>query len=312
MAKRSDKRNAVKAEYVARLKQGENIVLKQFAEEMGISYQTLRNWKKQDEWEKEKPKRKRGAQPGNRNCRGHKNAAGSHEGAPIGNKNAEKDGAYSAVFFDMLTDAEKELAERTPRGSQENLYHELQILKVREHRVMERISFYEREPEDSLYVHSLMDMRVPAGKGSAKKDGAAQQMGMYNKDSAFARILKLQEALYKIQGRIATITNTLKSLEEYDTRLEIERKKLELLEMRATGAMEIADPEVVDESIHVEDSSAVAGTDREENPPAKRRRRDRRGKTGSVRPESNDSEVHNIPSRGRRGQSSDGKNEADS
>ena len=33
---------------------------------------------------------------------------------------------------------------------------------------------------------------------------------MYTKDSAFNRVLKLQEALYKIQGRIAKITDSLR------------------------------------------------------------------------------------------------------
>ena len=32
----------------------------------------------------------------------------------VRNKNAEKDGAYSAVFLDMLTDQEREIVEKTP------------------------------------------------------------------------------------------------------------------------------------------------------------------------------------------------------
>ena len=37
------------------------------------------------------------------------------------------------------------------------------------------------------------------GRGDKKIDGARQQMGMYSKDSAFARVLKLQDALYKVR-----------------------------------------------------------------------------------------------------------------
>lgn len=66
-----------------------------------MSYQTLRNWKAADKWEEALPKKKRGGQPGNQNSKGKRNAAGSHDGAPPGNKNAEKDGAYSTVFFDI-------------------------------------------------------------------------------------------------------------------------------------------------------------------------------------------------------------------
>ena len=68
-------------------------------------------------------------------------------------------------------------------------------------------------------------------------------MGMYSKDSAFARVLKLQDALYKVQGRIAKIADSLRALEENEKRLELEKKRLEILRMRATGAVETPDPE---------------------------------------------------------------------
>lgn len=240
--KRSEKRDAAKAEYLARKTRGEQVDLRQLAESMGVNYQTMRNWKTADQWEKALPKKKRGAQPGNRNSAGHKNAAGSHKGASAGNKNAEKDGAYSAIFFDMLTDAERELAEKTPLGSRAALEHEMQLLKLREYKIISKITEYENAPEDELYLTSVVDMREPAGRGESKKDGARQQMGMYNKDSAFARTMKLQEALYKVQGRIAKIADSLRALEENERRLELEKERLEILKMRATGMVDVPDP----------------------------------------------------------------------
>ena len=85
--------------------------------------------------------------------------------------------------------------------------------------------------------------RVPGGRGKDKQDGALQSMGMYSKDSAFSRVLKLQEALYKVQGRIAKIADSLRALEESEKRMTLEREKLELLRMRATGAVDVPDPE---------------------------------------------------------------------
>jgi uncharacterized protein YjcR len=243
MPKRSEKRDFAKAEYIARKSKGEDVNLRKLAEEQGVTYQTLRNWKAADKWDEELPKRKRGGQPGNKNSKGKKNASGSHAGAPLRNKNAEKDGAYSTVFFDMLTDEEKKLAELTPTGGREALINELQLLKVREHRIMEKIAMYESEPEDALHLNSLMDMRVPKGRGKDKKDGASQNMGMYTSDSAFTRSLKLQEALYKVQGRIATIINSLRAMEENDRRMEVEKRKLEIMEMKATGVVEVAEPD---------------------------------------------------------------------
>lgn len=243
MPKRSEKRDTAKAEYVARKAQGENVSLRELADQLGVTYQTLRNWKTTDQWDEAVPKKKRGGQPGNKNSVGKKNAAGSHPGAPVGNKNAEKDGAYSTVFFDMLTEQERELVDKTPLGSREALEHEMKILKFREHKIMEKIAEYEKHPEDALFISSLLDMRVPAGKGSERKDGAAQNMGMYSKDSAFSRILKLQEALYKVQGRIAKIVDSLRALEESDRRMELEQQRLEILRMRAMGVVDVPDPE---------------------------------------------------------------------
>lgn len=243
MPKRSEKRDTAKAEYIARKSRGEEVSLRELAQELGASYQTVRNWKTADRWDEAMPKRKRGGQPGNRNSAGKRNAAGSHPGAPAGNKNAEKDRAYSAVFFDMLTEEERELVANTPLGSREALEHEMKILKFREHRIMTKIAEYEEAPEDALYLTSLLDMRLPAGRGKDKQDGAVQNMGMYSKDSAFSRALKLQEALYKVQGRIAKIADSLRALEESQRRMELERERLELLRMRCTGAVDVPDPE---------------------------------------------------------------------
>lgn len=242
MPKRSEKRGTAKAEYIARKSRGEEVSLRGLAEELGINYQTIRNWKAADKWSEALPRKKRGGQPGNRNSAGKRNAAGSHPGAPAGNKNAEKDGAYSAVFFDMLTESEKSLVEKTPLGSRATMEHEMKILKYREHKILSKIAEYEQAPEDSLYINNLIDMRVPGGRGEKKKDGAVQNMGMYSKDSAFSRVLKLQEALYKVQGRIAKIADGMRAIEENDRRMELERERLALLRMRATGAVDVPDP----------------------------------------------------------------------
>lgn len=239
MPKRSDRRDTAKAEYIARKSRGEKVNLRDLAEELGISYQTLRNWKAKDKWDEALPKKKRGGQPGNRNSAGHKNAAGSHKGAPAGNTNAEKDGAYSAVFFDMLTDAEKELVAQIPLGSREALEHEMTVLKIREHRIFERLTKYEDAPEDELYISGLLDMRKPKGG----KDGKEQSIGMYQKDSPYRRAMALQEALNKVQGRIAKIADSLRALEESDRRLELERERLEIMRMRATGMVEVKSQE---------------------------------------------------------------------
>ena len=241
MARRSAERDTARAEYIERRSRGEEVNLAELADRLGVKRQTLRNWKSKEKWDEavKPPKRKRGGQPGNKNSKGKKNAAGSHPGAPTGNTNAEKDGAYSAVFLDALTDEEREIAEKAPLEVRAALEHEMKILKFREHRILSKIAEYEEAPEDALYISSVMDMRKPGGRGKDKQDGVNQEIGMYNKDSAFARVLKLQEALYKVQGRIAKIADSLRAMEEHAERLELERQRLEILRMRASGSVDV-------------------------------------------------------------------------
>ena len=115
--------------------------------------------------------------------------------------------------------------------------HEMGLLKLRELKILEKIKEYEDMDPDTLITSSVLDMRVPGkvGKTGKKEDGKVQTMGMYSRDTPFARILKLQDALYKTQGRIAAVAGALRAAEEADRRMELERKRLELLRIRATG-----------------------------------------------------------------------------
>lgn len=227
MPKRRKERDAAKAEYIAQISQGEKISLRQLAETMGVSYQTLRNWKTEDQWDKSLPKKKRGGQPGNKNSKGKKNAAGSHPGAPVRNKNAEKDGAYSAVFFDALSEEERKVLDKLPLTSKEALEHEMQILKFRENKILTKIAEYEKADPETLYLTSTI----------------SGDMDMKNKDSAFVRVLKLQEALNKVQGRIAKVADSLRAIEESKERMGLERERLDIMRMRATGQVDVPDPE---------------------------------------------------------------------
>ena len=132
MPKRNDKRDTAKAEYVKRRRSGEKINLKDFANEQGVTYGTVRNWKKIDQWE-DAIERKRGGQPGNKNSRGKKNAKGNPGGgAPDGNTNAEKDGAYSTIHLERLSQEERDWLNQMPTGASENNIYELKLLRIQQ------------------------------------------------------------------------------------------------------------------------------------------------------------------------------------
>lgn len=234
MARRSAERDTARAEYIERRSRGEEVNLAELADRLGVKRQTLRNWKSADKWDEAvppPPKKKRGGQKGNTNSKGKRNAAGSHKGAPPGNKNAEKDGAYSAVFLDSLTEEEKKVVEATPLGVREALEHEMKLLKFRENKILSRIADYEKAEEGAMYLSAMTEIR---GKNNTT---------MRFSDSAFKRVQSLQEALYKVQGRIAKITDSLRGLDESAARLAMERERLDILRMRASGSVDVGDLE---------------------------------------------------------------------
>ena len=237
MARRSVERDTARAEYIERRSRGEEVNLAELADRLGVKRQTLRNWKSKEKWDEavKPPKRKRGGQPGNKNSKGKKNAAGSHPGAPTGNTNAEKDGAYSAVFLDALTDEEREIAEKAPLEVRAALEHEMKILKFRENKILSKIAEYEKAEEGAVYLSAMTEIR---GKNNTT---------MRFSDSAFKRVQSLQEALYKIQGRIAKITDSLRGLDESAARLDLERQRLDILRMRASGSVDVPGMEESDD-----------------------------------------------------------------
>ena len=232
MARRSAEHDTARAEYIERRSRGEEVNLAELADRLGVKRQTLRNWKSAEKWDEAvpTPKRKRGGQKGNQNSKGKRNAARSHKGAPMGNKNAEKDGAYSAVFLDTLTEEEKKLVEATPLEVRAALEHEMKVLKFRENKILSKIADYEKAEEGAMYLSAMTEIR---GKNNTT---------MRFSDSAFKRVQSLQEALYKVQGRIAKVTDSLRAVEEHAARMELERQRLDILRMRASGTVDA--PEV--------------------------------------------------------------------
>ena len=155
MPKRNDKRDTAKAEYIKRRRSGEKVNLKDLAEKLGVTYGTVRNWKRIDQWD-DAVERKRGGQPGNKNSRGKRNAKGNPGGgAPNGNTNAEKDGAYSTVHLERLSQEERDWLNQMPTGANENNIYELKLLRIQQRHIMERIAEYESCDPEKLFTASI-------------------------------------------------------------------------------------------------------------------------------------------------------------
>ena len=124
-------------------KAGGNIDLVEIASQINLSRGTIRGWKSKYDWDTklngtlrknmERSKRKKGAQPRNKNAVGHGGIG------PPGNKNAVTTGEFETLFFDCLDSDERRLAEAVPQDKEQLLLQEIQLLTVRERRMLKRI-----------------------------------------------------------------------------------------------------------------------------------------------------------------------------
>lgn len=125
---------------------------KDIAEKYGVTVSAVkswasRHWKSEKVATKSKKVTKKGCNPTAKKSQpkrmgppfGNKNAAGSHEGAPKGNKNAYKHGAYSAVYWDFLSDEEKEFKDDIPVDEEIQLEEQIKLLTIRERRLLKAI-----------------------------------------------------------------------------------------------------------------------------------------------------------------------------
>ena len=139
------------------LDSGGTLTARQVAEQVGVKPEQVRKWKSLDSWaaelEAQKPPRKRGGQPGN------KNAAGA--GAPHGNRNAETHGAYSTVRLADLPDEQREYIESITLDTGTNMLSELQLLIAKEADLQSKIAKIENGDPDALYIDRVVEMRAP-------------------------------------------------------------------------------------------------------------------------------------------------------
>ena len=193
--------------------------LKDIAAELGVSESLIRKWKSIDHWERKAlPKRKgnipkkRGAPVGNKNAVGNR---GGH-GAPLRNKNAEKHGAYSKIYFDTLDEEERTLLESVDLDEEQILLQQIRDLTIKARRLKRRIKEAEEE-RGGLSLDWVVRERTPTGEKTTTIT-----------TSTFDRVVKLEAELDKTQGRITKVTDTLIKYREEQARLNIEREKLDL------------------------------------------------------------------------------------
>ena len=155
MARAPDKRiEQAKAMYLKGMK------LVEIASQLNLPEGTVRRWKSTHRWDNERSdkksersdKKKRGGQPGNQNATG-----------PPGNKNAVKTGEFEALGFDCLDPEEKRLTEMVTPDKEQLLLQEIQLLTVRERRMLKRIEMLKNMEQPTVDENAEPEEQVPAG-----------------------------------------------------------------------------------------------------------------------------------------------------
>ena len=209
----------------------EGMKLVEIASQLNLPEGTVRRWKSTHKWENERSdknserseKRKRGAQPGNKNS----------SGGPPGNKKAVTTGEFETLLFDCLEPEERRLAQAVPEDKETLLMQEIQLLTVRERRMLKRIDLLRQSPDDSDEVSGEeTGMTVVSHKMGIEKD---KDTDLREYQGKLGQIQHIEEALTRVQARKQAAIDALHRYGVDDARLEIEMMKLDLAALKLGG-----------------------------------------------------------------------------
>lgn len=236
MARAPDKRiEQAKSMYLKGMK------LVEIASQLNLPEGTVRRWKSTHRWDNERSdkksersdKKKRGGQPGNQNATG-----------PPGNKNAVKTGEFEALFFDCLEPDEQKLIQTVRPDKEQLLLQEIQLLTVRERRMLKRIeslklleqsSNPEEVQEDDELEKAPPGMSVTKYKSGMEK-GKPTLLREY--EGILGQIQSIEDALTRVQARRQRAIEALHKFGYDDAHLELETMKFELELLKQDGQNE--------------------------------------------------------------------------
>ena len=235
----------------------EGMKLVEIASQLNLPEGTVRRWKSTHKWENERSdknserseKRKRGAQPGNKNS----------SGGPPGNKKAVTTGEFETLLFDCLEPEERRLAQAVPEDKETLLMQEIQLLTVRERRMLKRIDLLRQSPDDSEEVSGdKTGMTVVSHKMGIEKD---KDTDLREYQGKLGQIQHIEEALTRVQARKQAAIDALHRYGVDDARLEIEMMKLDLAALKLGGQeQEIEDDGFLD-ALNVESDTLWGDVD---------------------------------------------------
>lgn len=191
---------------------------KEIAEKHKVSISTVKSWASRywkqkgcNPKEKVSTKKKKGAPIGNKNATG-----------PPGNKNAVTTGEFENIFFDTLEKDELNLIKSIELEKRKLLEQEIQLLTVRERRMLKRIDDLKKSKE------VVIDTETHGTQGDS-------EVSLVNYESTLNKIQNIEEALTRVQDKKQKAIDTLHKFEMDELKANIDKEKLELEKYKTLG-----------------------------------------------------------------------------
>ena len=213
---------------------------KEISEKLGVPESTVKSWATRY-WKKGKvasekvatkkkkvatedatgpPPKSRGGQPGNVNAVGF--------GGSAGNQNAFKHGGYAAILFDTLDEAEQSLIGQIDPNAEQLLIDEINLLTVRERRILQRIQKAQEtplsvastvrterkrafdSPEDERLYQEMVQEKI----GKKERMPGREYTTHTTTEATYSILLKLEEALTRCQQQKQRAIDSLAKVQQ--------------------------------------------------------------------------------------------------
>ncbi|EMF0128796.1 phage terminase small subunit [Enterococcus hirae] len=218
--------------------------LKEIASELNVSDSQIRKWKSQDKWSdelksnvtngKSNVTNQGGAPFGNQNAKGNK--GNSRASPPVGNKNALKTGEYETIFYETLSDEEKDIYSNLNNDPSFVLSEEIRLLKIRQLRMMKRIKEAESglNDEEIDRLQQLRKIKTPIEKDGKKLEIKREVM----QDVQISRktyrkiddILSIEDSLTRISNQLAKAIKQMNELYITDYKTDLMKAQTEKIQ----------------------------------------------------------------------------------
>lgn len=219
--------------------------LKEIASELNVSDSQVRKWKSQDKWSaelksnvtngKSNVTNQGGASIGNQNAKGNK--GNSRASPPKRNKNALKTGEYETIFFDTLSDDEKDIYSSLDDDPSFVLSEEIRLLKIRQLRMMKRIKEAESglNDEEVDRLQQMRKIKTPIEKDGKKLEIKREVMQDVQVSRKTYRkiddILSIEDALTRISNQLTKAIKQLNALATEESRNKVYNNQANKLEV---------------------------------------------------------------------------------